>query len=474
MRRILASILTVLLLAALASCSAKNSDGAAAETEGTARTETKIQKTEQKAETSKPQDGSESAAAGQSAQPEAGASDGRVTSEDTGTEGKTTASDEADTPAEETKPEAEASPADRQEKAPETQEEFSISDTEIGNTVIIGVILQSDGESDQSLLDGVRLAMDQASRTGAEDRNFMLRTYYVDELKSDNGAENKIYEAYNQLIKAADKDGVAALILPELPDEAIQAAEQSAVPVMTIGGGSGNMYSVLSTEEELGADIADFVFDMLGMPKTAVIFDPEHESLSAAFEKHGTERGLVINLESLSPEGEMLQQTFDAATDEETGVLLAACREDVSAGIIEYAMQTHSQCRIILLGRPENEAVLSAENVICVANYSPDDTSKTNESFVLAYKSHFDEIPSEGAALAYDAAKLFTGAVLQALGDENVTTLGKLREAVAEALGDTVYTGVTGKIEYHGTFTPDREHVYMDLSDGKFVFGTRY
>lgn len=96
-------------------------------------------------------------------------------------------------------------------------------------------------------------------------------------------------------------------------------------------------------------------------------------------------------------------------------------------------------------------------------HYSPDNQSKTAQSFIAAYQKKFQKMPDAAAALTFDAANVLFDAIARS---------GKAdAQSIRDALASTEdFQGVTGAITYNGSGDPVKGAVIVRVADKKFSF----
>lgn len=340
----------------------------------------------------------------------------------------------------------------------------------------IGVILAQSAGGEDKGLNAVRLALEQSARTGLEGRNFRLCTYYVGPELAQAEDEDEICDIYSQLISVAKAENVLLLIAPSMPEAAAAAVQDSCMPIITTESLNEDMiFSLLSPQKQLGEDIADFVFDMLGMPDTAILYDEEHSELANAFYKHLSEqRGIENAYIGNAFADENADESVAAAIEIKPKVLFIACGEEYTVKLCKIVRDMEFSGKIVVMNCSDNAALLEMNNIICVTNFSIGDKASVSQSFISAFQDHFGELPNEQAALMYDCARIATEAIAKAIENAPIDGSDEARAAVSDAIFGMSLGGVTGKLEFSDKPYPERERIYLSINNGTAEFYTRY
>jgi branched-chain amino acid transport system substrate-binding protein len=95
--------------------------------------------------------------------------------------------------------------------------------------------------------------------------------------------------------------------------------------------------------------------------------------------------------------------------------------------------------------------------------YSPDDPSSENQSFIAKYRERYQQTPDALAALGFDSARLLFEAIRRA----NSVDPSKVRDALAQT---TDFEGLTGRITLDPARNPIKPAVVLQVKDGKIGY----
>jgi len=127
-----------------------------------------------------------------------------------------------------------------------------------------------------------------------------------------------------------------------------------------------------------------------------------------------------------------------------------------------------SNSRPVLLGSdswdsPDLDAAATADNYF-FTHFAASDSNPVSRNWAAAYRSTYAVEPDALAALGYDAAQLLLTAIQQAGTFEPV--------AVAKALEQGTFNGVTGKIKFDSNHDPTKPATIVHIKNGqKTVLG---
>ena len=189
--------------------------------------------------------------------------------------------------------------------------------------------------------------------------------------------------------------------------------------------------------EELKSVTAAILYDSAGEYSTTLAehFKTAFESLGGtvlAYEAYTTGnvdfRTQLTNIKSINPDVLFLPDYYN---------VIALLASQAKAIGVEST----------LLGGDGWEGVLTAvdnpsilEGAFYASHFDTSDPNPTVQSFIQNYEKHFGSIPDSFAALSYDAALIMAAAIETSGSTDN--------EAVIEALKNTDFQGVTGRITF--------------------------
>jgi branched-chain amino acid transport system substrate-binding protein len=103
------------------------------------------------------------------------------------------------------------------------------------------------------------------------------------------------------------------------------------------------------------------------------------------------------------------------------------------------------------------------EGAYYTGHWAPDIGSAQAQAFIAAYRQAYGRLPTETAALTYDAV----GLLFQAIAGQNSLDPESVRNGLASVES---YIGVTGTMQFHGTGDPVRSIVMLQIRGGRAMF----
>ena len=104
----------------------------------------------------------------------------------------------------------------------------------------------------------------------------------------------------------------------------------------------------------------------------------------------------------------------------------------------------------------------AVEGIIIPANYFSADPRPAAQEFTREYEAHYNAVPNQFAALAYDAANL----MVAALHKVGVNDRSKVKDGLESLRG---FQGATGSISYANGHDPEKELVRITIKNGEWV-----
>jgi branched-chain amino acid transport system substrate-binding protein len=104
----------------------------------------------------------------------------------------------------------------------------------------------------------------------------------------------------------------------------------------------------------------------------------------------------------------------------------------------------------------------AVEGIIIPANYFSADPRPAAQEFTREYEAHYNAVPNQFAALAYDAANL----MVAALHKVGVDDRSKVKDGLESLRG---FQGATGSISYANGHDPEKELVRITIKNGEWV-----
>lgn len=235
-------------------------------------------------------------------------------------------------------------------------------------------------------------------------------------------------------------------------------------------------FKTLASPSLIIGDIAKYAVDRLGVKSAALVFGRDNDGQvgqkNVALE-YFRSRGVKIAAEEsvLSTDTDYLALVTKIISLTPDAVYLALTAEQAANFIIQ-ARQAGIDPRVRFLGVPnmgaEQFVVIggkAVEGAVFVADYFPGSDSPLNRRFVEAYRSRFNRLPDNGAALGYTAIHI-AAAAIKAAGPN--PTRESLRRALAGIKDLPVVLG-KGRFSFDEQRGAHYEGVILTVRNGKFV-----
>lgn len=308
----------------------------------------------------------------------------------------------------------------------------------------------------------------------------------------DKGDPTEAINAYNKLVSA---DQVAAILGPVTSSPTFGVAELSAkdnIPCITgtathpdVTTYGKNFFRACFEDPFQGGTMATFAKEELKKTTAAIIYNTS-DAYSTGLKDAFTAKAKEIGLNVVATEGYAKGDTdFNAQLTK-----IANAKPDVLF-IPDYYNTAYLICAQAkklgfagtFLGVDGTDGVLEIEgadvsvfNGMYFANhYSADDTSKTVQDFISAYKTAYGETPNALAALGYDATMILYNAIAAAV--EKGATIGATADsyqAIIDAMKATDLDCVTGHITFDENNNPVKQCTIIEIKDGKYQFYKKY
>jgi branched-chain amino acid transport system substrate-binding protein len=210
-------------------------------------------------------------------------------------------------------------------------------------------------------------------------------------------------------------------------------------------------FRVCPTDLHQGSALADWAYTRLGLRRAAVIYANDEYgrgllgSFAPAFEGLG---GEVIARDPFLFSFMESESTFDPYLER---AIAAGMDALVIAGVGQEALEILRAARRLgyqgaVMGADGltdfKDAGAIAEGVYMTSGFLPDRPTRSAQEFVQHYAEHYNEVPRDGAAHAYDAMMLVAQGIRTVGADRRA-----LRDYIAEVgAGVPAFEGVTGSI----------------------------
>ncbi|MDD2492405.1 MAG: ABC transporter substrate-binding protein [Bacilli bacterium] len=323
---------------------------------------------------------------------------------------------------------------------------------------------------------GVALAVEEINAAGG-----ILGKQVVLHDEDDEGDAQKALNAYNKLVDSIDfligeiTSGTSEVIAAEAQKDGLPMLTPSA----TAAGVTLNrsyVFRVCFLDPDQGVSMANFASETLKVTKVAVAYDNSDDyskGVAAAFKAQAEANGMTV----VFYDGGVVADSADYKalatkiknSDAQAVFIpvyagsIATLTKDVRAAGYTLPLlgaDGWDGASTILAGEDGEGDVTPLNNTYFSNHYAADEVNA--KAFVAAYKAKYNETPNAFAALGYDAAYLAKAAI------EKAGTTDKA--AVAAALAQVTYLGVTGEFTYNETGNPVKKIVICQYIDGKVTF----
>jgi branched-chain amino acid transport system substrate-binding protein len=323
---------------------------------------------------------------------------------------------------------------------------------------------------------GVALAVEEINAAGG-----ILGKQVVLHDEDDEGDAQKALNAYNKLVDSIDfligeiTSGTSEVIAAEAQKDGLPMLTPSA----TAAGVTLNrsyVFRVCFLDPDQGVSMANFASETLKVTKVAVAYDNSDDyskGVAAAFKAQAEANGMTV----VFYDGGVVADSADYKalatkiknSDAQAVFIpvyagsIATLTKDVRAAGYTLPLlgaDGWDGASTILAGEDGEGDVTPLNNTYFSNHYAADEVNA--KAFVAAYKAKYNETPNAFSALGYDAAYLAKAAI------EKAGTTDKA--AVAAALAQVTYSGVTGEFTYNETGNPVKKIVICQYIDGKVTF----
>lgn len=325
-----------------------------------------------------------------------------------------------------------------------------------------------------SATNGTKLAIEEINKNGG-----ILGKQIELNLLDEKGDTTEAVTAYNRLMDW----GMVALIgdvtsKPSVAVSELAAADQ--LPMITPTGtqfniteAGPNVFRVCFTDPYQGEVLANLASVKLNA-KTAAVFvnnsSDYSDGVAKSFITKAEEKGIQIVAKEGYSDGDkdfkaQLTKLLPLNPDvivvpdyyEQDALIAAQARE---IGLKSQFIGPDGWDGVIKAVDSSSHSVL--EGALFTNHYSLDDTSDKVQNFVKSYKESYQEDPSAFSALSYDAVYLLKNA-MEAAGSTE-------KEAVAKALKEISFDGVTGSLTFDENNNPVKAVTIIKVTNGQYKF----
>ncbi len=349
-----------------------------------------------------------------------------------------------------------------------------------GNSDVIkvGLLAPTSGpvaQYGQAVVNAATLAINKANEDGGV--NGKKIEFIVYDNEADATKSGTLFD------KLVDSDKIDAMLGPVISTTSLAVAPMAAekgIPMLTptatnkdVTPGMDNVFRACYIDPYQGAVVAKYAFDELGA-KTAAVFTNVgndyskglSEAFVAEFEAAG---GTVTVAEGYTDSDKDFNSILAKVKTENPDVLFIPDYYNAVGVICSQAKELSIESQ--LLGGDgwdgiQAEFIEAAEGGIFGNHYSTKDTDPVVQDFLKAYKAEYNEDPNALAALGYDAANVLIEALRSAKSTDS--------KDIIEAINNTNYSGVTGKITFDQNGDPIKEISMIKVENGELMFNGKF
>lgn len=323
---------------------------------------------------------------------------------------------------------------------------------------------------------GAKMAFDEINEAGGIDGK--LIEYNV---LDDKGDETEATNAYNRLTS----EGNVAVLGPVTTKPTLAVADLSAqdnFPMITatatgaaVTEAGDNAFRVCFTDPYQGQNLAVFAAETLNAEKVAILYntsDDYSQGVAEAFENEAEAKGMTVVANEgygTSEDTDFKAQLTTIAAQDPDVLLLPDYYKTVS---LITAQARELGIEAVFLGGDGWDGVLSTissadivEGAYFSSHYSADDPDEKVQKFIENYKAIYNEEPNSFSALAYDTAYILAEAI------KNADTMEP--DAIVEALANTEFEGITGKIMFDEQGDPIKPVSIIKIVGGEYTLDNK-
>ena len=341
--------------------------------------------------------------------------------------------------------------------------------------IYIGLSLPLTGANEgygQAMKHGVELAAQEINAAGGI--NGRQLAFVVEDSQSDSMFAQKIALKLtkNEKVVAEIGDFTSSCCLSAQPvyrkAKMVQLSPSSSHPAFPPG--SPYSFGIHGTQAEQGPVMAHLAVTTLKKKRLAIL--SLNTDWGVVAKKYFADAAVQLGAEIVA-EATCLQGATDFAATLQT---LRAAQPDLlylgllyqEAALVLQQIQASGWRYVVVMGSralttPEllELAGSAAEGLYLSATFLPANPAPEVQEFVRRYQAQFNTLPSQYAALGYDALNMLAVAI---------RTAGPERQAIRDALAAIRdFHGVTGTISFTETGGVTKKHLFVQVRQGKFV-----
>ncbi len=325
-----------------------------------------------------------------------------------------------------------------------------------------------------SATNGTKLAIDEINKNGG-----ILGKQIELNLLDEKGDTTEAVTAYNKLMDW----GMVAYIgnVTSKPSVAVsELAAEDGIPMITPSGtqfsiteAGKNIFRVCFTDPYQGEVLATLASEKLHAKTAAVLINNSSDysdGVAQAFLKKSQEKGIqVVATEGYSDGDKDFKAQLTKLLPLNPDVIVVPDYYEQDALIASQAREIGLTSQFIgpdgwdgVIKTLDSSSHDVLEGALFTNHYAIDDSNEKVQRFVKAYRDSYQDEPSAFSALSYDAVYMLKDAI------ETVGSTDK--EAVAKALREISFDGVTGHLTFDENNNPVKAVTIIKVENGKYKF----
>ncbi|KYM56673.1 amino acid-binding protein [Fusobacterium necrophorum subsp. funduliforme] len=325
-----------------------------------------------------------------------------------------------------------------------------------------------------SATNGTKLAIDEINKNGG-----ILGKQIELNLLDEKGDTTEAVTAYNKLMDW----GMVAYIgnVTSKPSVAVsELAAADGIPMITPSGtqfsiteAGDNIFRVCFTDPYQGEVLANLASEKLQAKTAAILINNSSDysdGVAQAFIKKSQETGIkIVATEGYSDGDKDFKAQLTKLLPLNPDVIVVPDYYEQDALIASQAREIGLKSQFIgpdgwdgVIKTLDSSSHTVLEGALFTNHYAIDDSNEKVQHFVTAYRDRYKDEPSAFSALAYDAVYMLKSAM------ETVGSTDK--EAVAKALREIDFNGVTGHLTFDEHNNPVKAVTIIKIENGEYKF----
>ncbi|HEY4532649.1 MAG TPA: ABC transporter substrate-binding protein [Fusobacterium sp.] len=325
-----------------------------------------------------------------------------------------------------------------------------------------------------SATNGTKLAIDEINKNGG-----ILGKQIELNLLDEKGDTTEAVTAYNKLMDW----GMVAYIgnVTSKPSVAVsELAAADGIPMITPSGtqfsiteAGNNIFRVCFTDPYQGEVLVNLASEKLQAKTAAILINNSSDysdGVAQAFIKKSQEMGIkIIATEGYSDGDKDFKAQLTKLLPLSPDVIVVPDYYEQDALIASQAREIGLKSQFIgpdgwdgVIKTLDSSSHNVLEGALFTNHYAIDDKNEKVQHFVTAYRNSYKDEPSAFSALAYDAVYMLKSA-MEAVGSTD-------KEAVAKALREINFDGVTGHLTFDEHNNPIKAVTIIKIENGEYKF----